>query len=270
VKSDPDEPRIATDEGVARDEIERQPADESTGEETTKSGASAAMELLRVAPLFEIGYRYMNYRSSNTVGNTPALRQRGNLLIGARVEGFPVRQLRNFMVSVQGGSSIPQDLQTSQGAVQVVWWRIEAAASYRIALSSSWNLVALLGYARTRHRFYGQPPALAIVPDATYSTVRLGAGVGGTFDWLEVSALLENRPVLSGGVFANRFRTSSADGLAATLSAIAHLGGRYFARVDGNYARYAWSFGYDQADTYRAGGAIDLVMGFSLSAGASF
>jgi len=151
-----------------------------------------------------------------------------------------------------------------------VWWRGEAAVSYRLGLGSHWGIFALAGYGLQRFKFDGQGSAEALVPAATYHLIRLGAGAGYRQGALEVIAQVENRPVLSGGSFADRFQTASADGLAARLSALVHFGSRFFVRLDGNYARYAWSFGYDQDDLYRAGGATDLMFGATFATGAAF
>jgi PEGA domain len=229
-----------------------------------------AFAQVRVSPLFELGYRYFNYRQIQSTNNTPALRDLGNLLFGLRLEVMPLRQLPSLMVSGVGGYSLKQRLQSSQGAVNAVWWRAGLAASYRLAFGSRFGVLAVLGFDKVRYEFSGPAAAFALVPDASYTYLRLGAGLTARFKMLEATALLENRPVLSGGLFADRFRTSSADGLAAQLSAVAHLNERYFGRVDASYARYAWSFGFDETGAYRAGGALDRALGISLSAGAAF
>jgi hypothetical protein len=131
-------------------------------------------------------------------------------------------------------------------------------------------VLALAGLGVTRHRFSGAAAAFALVPDARYIVARLGGGVSARFQRLEVTGTVENRPVLSGGVLSDRFRTSSADGIAVRVSAMLPLADRYFARLDGNFVRYAWSFSFDPAGTYRADGATDVLLGFSLSAGATF
>lgn len=229
-------------------------------------------ESLRVhlSPLVEVGWRYFEYSDIDSIENTPALKQLGVVLIGARAEVVPLRALERLALVVHGGYAVPQDLTSSQGMLRAAVWRVDAAATYRFRLTSHANIVALAGYARQRYRFEGPAAAVALVPDATYSQVRLGVGLMGRMDWLELSALVENRPVLSGGRFANRFKTASADGLAASLSTIAHLGERYFARVDGSVVRYGWSFTFEPGDTYRAGGASDVMLGVTISAGAAF
>jgi PEGA domain len=233
------------------------------------SGAPAPRRL-RVAPLVEVGYRYLDYSAVNSPGNTPALSQRGAVLLGARVDSAPLRRLPNFTVGAAGGYGVPQTLSTSQGNADSIWWRVEATASYRLPLGARWAIQALVGYGFSRYQFFGSRAVRALVPDASYSVARLGVGGSARIGWVELNAMLENRPVLSGGTFADRFRNASADGLAARLGASALLGPRYFARFEGSFARYAWSFDYDVADTYRAGGANDVLLGLALSAGAAF
>lgn len=257
------------DDDPDRLEIKRRPRDEE------RSAAPAGPRRWRVAPLFEVGYRYFDYTSVVTTRNLPALRQRGATLFGLRAEGRPLRSLAGLKVAAAGGYGIPQQLQTSVGPADSVWWRGEADVSYRLGLGAHVGVTALVGYGVQRFRFVGSP-ALgtssspeALVPAATYHLARLGLGVGYSDGPLEVGLQVENHPVLAGGAFAERFRSASADGLAGRLTALYSFG-RFFGRLDGDYARYAWTFGYDQNDLYQAGGATDKLFGFSLALGASF
>jgi PEGA domain len=229
-----------------------------------------ARRWLKVSPLVELGYRYLDYTAIQSAELLPALEQRGNVLFGLRVEAQPLGSLPGLTISAAGGHSLPQDLGTSRGEARSLWWRGELELSYRLRLGKSWSILALGGYALARYSFDGPGPAEAILPVATYSVVRLGAGVGYRRDWLELIAQVENRPVLGGGVMADRFRSASADGLAARLGAMVMLGDRLFARLEGNYARYAWTFDYDMDDTYRAKGATDVHLGVSFATGAAF
>jgi hypothetical protein len=192
------------------------------------------------------------------------------VIFGARVEAQPLASVPGLSISAEGGYGLPQTLGTSQGSADSTWWRGEAELSYRLRLGSRFSVLALGGYGLSRFQFVGAGAAEALVPAATYSVVRLGAGVGFRRDWLDLILQIENRPVLSGGTFTNRFNTASADGLAARLSALIALGDRFFARLEGNYARYAWTLGFDLDDTYRAGGANDVQFGFGFSSGVSF
>lgn len=225
---------------------------------------------LKVSPLVEVGYRYLDYTAIQTMENLPALQQRGAVILGARVEAQPLGSVPGLTISAQGGHGLPQNLGTSRGEAQSLWWRAEAEVSYRLQLGSRWSILALGGYARARYKFDGPGAAEAILPVATYSVVRLGAGVGFRHRWLDVVAQVENRPVLGGGVMADRFQAASADGLAARLGTTLMLGSRFFARLEGNYARYAWTFEFDMDDNYRAKGATDLQLAFSFSTGAAF
>lgn len=225
---------------------------------------------LRFAPLVEMSWRYFEYVDAITVDNTASLRQAGTVLLGARAELVPLRAVENLSLSLAGGYAVPQDLSSNAGMLRATVWRVDAAASYTLGLTRHAGLVALAGYGRSRYRFEGPSAAVALVPDATYSQVRLGVGLRGRLDWFELLAMVENRLVLSGGAFSNRFKTASADGLAAHLSMAAHVGARYFARLDSGVARYDWSFTYEPEDRYRAEGASDLLLIVSLSAGAAF
>lgn len=225
---------------------------------------------LRFAPLVEVSWRYFEYVDAITVDNTASLRQAGTVLLGARAELVPLRAVENLSFTLAGGYAVPQDLNSNAGMLRATVWRVDAAASYTLGLTRRAGLVALAGYGRSRYRFEGPSAAVALVPDATYSQVRLGAGLRGRLDWFELLALVENRLVLSGGTFSDRFKTASADGLAAHLSMAAHLGAHIFARLDSGVARYDWSFTYEPEDRYRAEGASDLMLMVSLSAGAAF
>ncbi len=229
-----------------------------------------ARRWLKVSPLVEVGYRNFDYEAIDSMGNLPALRQRGAILFGLRVEAQPLAALPGLSISAEGGYGLPQTLETSQGDADSTWWRGEAELSYRLRLGSSWSLLALAGYGMSRFQFVGPTAAYALVPAATYGVVRLGAGVGYRTSWLDVVLQVENRPVLSGGAFADRFDTASADGLAARLAALAFLSERFFARLEGNFARYSWSLTYALDDTYRARGAQDVQFGFGLSTGMTF
>lgn len=257
------------DDDPDRLEIKKAPRDE-------ERAAPAGPPRLRLAPLFELGYRYFDYSSVVTTGNLPALRQRGAVLLGLRAEYQPLRSLAGLQVAVAGGYGIPQELQTSVGQSDSVWWRGEADVSYRLGLGKHFGVTALVGYGLQRFRFVSTPAvgtmntAEALVPAAMYHLARLGVGLGYRDGAYEVGLQVENRPVLAGGAFADRFRSSSADGLAGRFTALVFFGGRFFGRLEGNYARYAWTFGYDQDDLYQAGGATDKMFGFSLAAGAAF
>lgn len=229
-----------------------------------------ARRWLKVSPLVEVGYRFLDYTAIQTMENLPALQQRGAVILGARAEAQPLRAVPGLTISAQGGHGLPQNLGTSRGEAQSLWWRAEAEVSYRLQLGSRWSILALGGYALARYKFDGPGAAEAILPVATYSVVRLGAGVGFRHRWLDVVAQVENRPVLGGGVMADRFQAASADGLAARLGTTLMLGSRFFARLEGNYARYAWTFEFDMDDNYRAKGATDLQLAFSFSTGAAF
>ena len=254
---------------AARDEL-IDDAGEPGDKEPEVSAARETPTRLQFSPLVEVGWRYFDYSNVSSIENTPALRHLGSVLIGARAELVPVRALKNLSVQAAGGYGVPQDLKSTQGMVRAVLWRADAAATYRIGITSNAQVLALAGYAHSRYRFEGPRAALGLVPDATYSQVRLGVGLSGRLGWLELLAQVENRLVLSGGVFADRFRSASADGLAAALTLVGHLGPRYFARLEGSVIRYGWSFTYELDDTYRAGGASDVMLGVSMSAGAAF
>jgi hypothetical protein len=236
--------------------------------EVARPARPAGPPRYRVAPFVELGYRYLDYDDVET-GNLPALRQRGTVLFGARVEVQPLRSLPGLKVMAAGGHGLPQVLTTSRGEADAIWWRGEAEASYRIGLGKRWGVSALGGYGMSRFKFNGQGGSEALVPAAFYNVVRLGAGVGFRHDRLEALLQVENRPVLSGGKFTDRFQSASADGLAARLT-LASTFRWFFARLDGNYARYAWRFSSDQDDIYRADGATDVQFGFSFAAGATF
>lgn len=247
-----------------------EPTAERPEEAPRSAPPSAEAPRLRFAPLVEVGWRYFEYVDAVTVDNTASLRQAGTVLLGARAELVPLRAVKHLALSVSGGYAVPQELSSNAGMLRATTWRVDATASYYLGLTRRAGLVALAGYGRSRYRFEGPAAAVALVPDATYSQVRLGAGLRGRLDWFELLASVENRLVLSGGTFSNRFKTASADGLAAQLSLAAHLGAHYFARFDSGVARYDWSFTYESEDRYRAEGASDLMLVLSLSAGAAF
>lgn len=247
-----------------------EPADDRVEESTTVAAGRSDRPRLRFAPLVEVSWRYFEYVDAITVDNTASLRQAGTVLLGARAELVPLRAVENLSLSLAGGYAVPQDLSSNAGMLRATVWRVDAAASYTLGLTRHAGLVALAGYGRSRYRFEGPSAAVALVPDATYSQVRLGVGLRGRLDWFELLALVENRLVLSGGAFSNRFKTASADGLAAHLSMAAYVGAHYFARLDSGVARYDWSFTYEPEDRYRAEGASDLMLIVSLSAGAAF
>ncbi len=249
---------------------EPDPAPRITARAEPSGPKKPARRWLKVSPLVEVGYRYLDYTAIQTMENLPALEQRGMVILGARAEAQPLRAVPGLTISAQGGHGLPQDLVTSRGEAQSLWWRAEAEASYRLTLGSRWSILALGGYVHARYKFDGPGVAEAILPVATYSVVRLGAGVGFRHRWLDVVAQVENRPVLGGGVMADRFQAASADGLAARLGATLTLGSRFFARLESNYARYVWTFEFDLDDNYRAEGATDLQLAFSFSTGAAF
>ncbi len=259
-----------TQVAAAESEHSAEPGQDRVEESATVEPARSEGPRLRFAPLVEMSWRYFEYVDAITVDNTASLRQAGTVLLGARAELVPLRAVENLSLSLAGGYAVPQDLSSNAGMLRATVWRVDAAASYTLGLTRHAGLVALAGYGRSRYRFEGPSAAVALVPDATYSQVRLGAGLRGRLDWFELLAMVENRLVLSGGAFSNRFKTASADGLAAHLSMAAHVGARYFARLDSGVARYDWSFTYEPEDRYRAEGASDLLLIVSLSAGAAF
>ncbi|MEZ4360807.1 MAG: PEGA domain-containing protein [Kofleriaceae bacterium] len=262
---------LRVDDDERADRADR--ADQDDDPEATSISAtsgSARSRQLHVAPLIEVGYRSLDYSAIASPANTPSLRQRGAVLLGARVEAAPLRSLPGLTLTAAGGYGIPQTLTTSQGTSDSIWWRVEALASYRVRLGDRLGLLALGGYEFSRFKFFGTPQVRALVPDASYSMARLGIGLSARTSGFEISAVVENRPVLSGGMFTQRFRNPSADGLAARLGVVTDVTRRYYGGLDASFARYAWSFSYEVTDTYRARGASDVLVVVAARAGASF
>ena len=246
------------------DEIDRAP------EPTAPPRPAAAAFALGVAT--DVGFRQFSYRNNRTPATQRDDREGGQLLGGPTLEVWPTRILRasylrglSVFARVQLGLNA-QDvtvLDSATGArmatsMSTIWRSVEVSARHRWQLGAG-SLEVGGGFVQDRYQFHGNSAEVALVPDANYKVIRIGARAALRVGPIEPFISGENRIVLSGGALARRYTLgSSASGLRGTIGAALHLG-RFEVRAEAGLSRYTWTFRPDTGDSAQADGGVDEV-----------
>ena len=234
----------------------------------------------------DLGFRSFAYenpmKNANNISNTRSEDEGGQVLAGPLIEVYPT--------AIAGSSLLPGlalvlryqyglNGQTVNATgftepVTTFWQALEISAKYRFVLFDQMSLEVGGGYLKETYRFNGKTNDIALVPDADYAAVRIGARVGYLGEvagmQLEPYLVLESRFVTSGGALQARFTSASATGLHGALGVQAHFGA-LGVRLEGSLTSYSWSFSSSEAmPDYVATGGSDSIKKLGLSIGYTY
>ncbi|MEZ4368461.1 MAG: PEGA domain-containing protein [Kofleriaceae bacterium] len=239
--------------------------------------AGAARALPLVASIgYQYGTRVVEYRASRTPATLLPLEQDGAAMLLGRLElGVGrlarVRALAPLALAVGVGVGVPQDVDSpGLGALTTTWQRLAADLWYRPTLVAPVQLVLGAGVVRERFAFDGSDEARAVVPDATYASLRGELGLRARLGPVVATATGEVRAVLAGGSLADRFAAADARAWGGRLGVEVALPAALVLGVEVGLVRTRWTFMADAAGTYDADGARDDVRGVAARVGRAF
>jgi hypothetical protein len=235
--------------------------------------------MIAVSGAFDLGFRRFRYnRESAIERNSDEL---GQVMIGPIVELWPA--------AVLGASALPglalygraelgvnaqqvtvADASDSKTSLATAWSSFELSLHQRWTIADTAAVEVGAGYTLDRYRFTGDPVQRAMVPEASYSAVRIGGRASLLFGSLEPYAAIENRIVVSGGALDERYKLgSSVNGYRAALGAALHLG-RIELRAEASATRYRWTFKSDSLDPAQADAGSDAIEQISIALGYAY
>jgi hypothetical protein len=230
--------------------------------------------ILSVSALLTVGFR--NFKFENPTGDLKPETEAGQVLVGPYVEIYPgtlagVKALRGLALIVHyghGANSQPVlDENNMDTGLSTYWRTFQVGARHRWYLGDMASVEIGAGYVRDIHRFNATDSTeLDQVPDADYSSVRIGGRASVILAKLEPFVAAENRIVVAGKGFGDRFSNPSATGLKLGGGVLLHAGKLFFT-VEASYTRYSWTFGVGQTMGFSASGASDAFTNFGGSVG---
>jgi hypothetical protein len=220
----------------------------------------------------DVGFRQFSYANNRTLATQRDDKESGQWMAGPVVEVWPTRlagltTLRGLslygrlelglntlgvtVVDARTGMTLPTTLSTT-------WRSFELSARQRWVVGSA-TIELGAGFVQDRFQFKGSNAEIALVPDANYKAIRIGARAALRLGALEPYVSVEDRPVLSGGALAERYTLgTSANGVRATAGAGYHAGS-VEVRAEGSLTRYGWTFKPSVSDATQADGGTDLI-----------
>jgi hypothetical protein len=265
----PEEEKAKPDE-----EEEEKPEEEEPGARRKNEVASA---LLSAELGVEIGGRWFFY-SDGITNNLRPYQLFGQPLIAAGAEIYPLAGTDlpvvnglGLTVSYARALGLSSKVDDGTESFGTTYQRLTAGLRLRFPLGEGPEAVVVGASAGVRllSFTYEPPPALEpVVPDVSYTLLRLGADVRAPVGPVALLAGLEFLLPLADGKVYDRFRDASVlgiglgGGLAVPIPVLAGLEAR--ALVE--YARFFSSFAPVLGDPYVAGGALDQFLGIRLAA----
>ena len=228
----------------------------------TEPGAEPHHALIDVGLTYMFGARSYTYSGNTTPTTLQPLSQSGASVIGIAAQFWVGRLshahwLHGLSIVGSFGFGLSQDVTGATGGpLTTAWQTLTAGLRYRIPLGEKFGLDIDAGYGNFAYRFTGDATTVADVPDAQYSTVRLGGTLVFHQGIFEAYLGGEERVVLSIGEAKDHFQSASANGIAGKLGVrIVHE--HLFAALEGGYAAYSLTFTPTATPTYNATGATD-------------
>ena len=244
---------------------------------------------LSVRAVTDVGFRQFKFHRPDAA---PVMQNNdsegGMVMTGAAVEVWPTTL---FHLGVLPGLALygrfeigvnPQPVRlvgmsgrVTDTTLSTSWRSFELSARHRWTIGSAAAVEVGGGYAVDRYQFKSDDPFQgphdrAVVPDAIYKAVRIGARGSLRVGPLEPYLALENRIVLSVGVLDSRFGLgASAVGYRGALGAVLHLG-RFDVRAEGRITLYSWTFRPDSTDPDQADSGSDMIEQIGLSVGYTY
>jgi hypothetical protein len=239
---------------------------------------------LRAAGAMDVGFRQFSYKHNTTPATQRDNRETGQVVAGPVIEVWPTaiagldafRGLSlygrfEFGVNAQAVAVVGPNGNRAPSTLTTAWRSLETSVHQRWAVGDGWAIEVGGGYAQDRYQFKGAAKDIDIVPDASYSMVRIGGKASVMVGMLEPYAGAEERVVLSGGALGDRYKLgTSANGVRAELGAVVHLGHGVDAVVAGVYSLYSWTFKPDVGDPRQATGGSDAVENVTVSVGYTY
>jgi len=234
-------------------------------------------QFISAALAVDVGFR--NFEYTNPTTTNPPLNPENEVqtIVGPAIEFWPgrllgIRFLRGLSLFGRAevsplGQNVTGKLIT--GSVKTSWVSYEGSLRERLTFGD-FGVEASGGYVLDSFTFTGNPDDLMKLPDATYSSVRLGLKAAYNPGKLEIYIAGENRIVVAGGEIQKRFTRAHADGLRGALGFVYEIKPWLWVRLEGVYMRYAWTFSSEPSDMYQAKGAVDSVKYISALAGIAF
>jgi hypothetical protein len=259
---------------------------EKTGGDVTTTGPGPERPpFITVSAAFDVGFRQFNYTNPQMPmtgpDNVGSDSEGGQLLAGPVVEFFPMRAfgvdfLPNLSLYGRVEFGLNQQAVLAPNIIMdtppTSFWR-----SYEVSLRNRWivgdsvGIDAIAGYTQDQYEFSGNGSDIALIPDANYQSVEIGARGTLMTSTLDPYIEVANRIVLSGGQEQTRFIQASANGLHAALGIAAHFG-KIRAKVGGEITSYSWTFSNNgqPGKGYSATGAVDTIELISISVGYAY
>ena len=230
---------------------------------------------LRVTAALDIGFRHFVYANVETPQTLREESEAGQLLGGPIIELWPgamakVAALRGLSLVGRFQFGLNSQQVTGNGIMNetsTFWQSIEVSLRHRWTFGAKLGVELGAGYVQDRHQFSGRPEDIALVPDAHYQSMRLGARVSAVLGTLEPYLSVENRFVMAGGKLEARFAEgTSISGIRGSLGVSARFG-KLSARLEGTATRYSWDFTFMPSAAYRAESATDSIRQIQLAVG---
>jgi hypothetical protein len=217
---------------------------------------------INLAAVFDVGFRNFTYdKGANPTTNVRDESEVGQLMGGLELELWPLANgshLRGLSVFARYEHGFNSQPVMNANGLTTYWDTLEASVRHRWNAGDTLAFDLGAGFVRDQYRFSGDAADIALTPDTTYSSIRIGGRVALRTEMFEPYLAVENRIVLSGGVLASRFRNATASGYRAALG-VSTTRGSLSARLEASLIRYSWTFTPDTMDMYRADGATDAV-----------
>jgi len=231
-----------------------------------------------VSGVVDVGFRRFRYRDNATPKTQRDNDEVGQVLVGPIIELWPTTLLGvhvlpglalygRFELGVNSQEVTVGDGSAARTSMSTSWRSIEVSVHQRWTIPRSGTIEVGAGYAQDVYQFNGEPAEVAIVPDASYSAIRIGGRASLLFGALEPYLTTENRIVLSGGAMDKRYQLgSSVNGVHGALGA-AYRFGPLEVRVEGGLTLYSWTFKPAADALAAAKGGSDFIRNVTIALG---
>jgi len=231
-----------------------------------------------VAGALDLGFRRFRYSGNQTPATQRDDDEAGQVLAGPIIELWPTTLLGldvlpglaiygRFEFGLNSQPVTLRDNVSTRTSLSTAWRSIEISARQRWTIPQTGTVEVGTGFTQDSYQFHGLGTDVGIVPDASYSAVRIGGRASLQFGDIEPYVAAENRIVISGGAMADRYSAgTSVNGVHAALGAVARFG-PVEARAEYALTLYSWTFKPDAGDAGIASGGSDLIQNITLAVG---
>jgi hypothetical protein len=222
----------------------------------------------------DVAFRRFSY-SHPMMGPLSDEGEDGNVIAGPAVEVWPMEILdlpHLRALSIYFKFEFPLNHQNVvDGSNNVIattdWQSLEASVRHRWVFADMLAVEASAGYVKDTVGFTADAGDKMKLPDADYSSIRIGGRAALLFGAISPYVAAENRVVLDGGVLPTRFSTASGSGVKGAIGIEAHAAS-FVARAEGFDTHYSWSFtNSSTGNFFQADGATDKIYGLQFLLG---